>query len=82
MGAERGAVMTETHSTAELEAQLKALREARASGQTSFRKKIGPLEKEWNYRSDAEMAAAIADLERRLGQTRPLNIVVRSTKGW
>lgn len=74
--------MAEPFTTEELQAQLKALREARASGQTSFRRKIGPLEKEWTYRSDAEMAAAIADLERRLGATRPLNIVVRSTKGW
>lgn len=59
--------------------QLEALREARRSGASS----LSYEGKSVTYRSDAEIAAAIAALENELGLTQPVRtVVVRSTKGW
>lgn len=49
---------------ATLQEQLDALREARASGL----RKVKYGEREMEYRTDEELAAAIADLERRIAQ--------------
>lgn len=49
---------------ATLEDQLQTLREARASGL----RKVKYGEREMEYRTDEELAAAIADLERRIAQ--------------
>lgn len=50
----------------DLQAQLTALREARASGARRIRVKVEGVEREVEYRSDAELRAAIADIEHRL----------------
>lgn len=49
-------------TVAEMQAQLARLREVRAKGISSY--SIG--NRSMGYRSDAELASAIADLERRL----------------
>lgn len=49
---------------ATLQEQLATLREARASGL----RKVKYGEREMEYRTDEELAAAIADLERRIAQ--------------
>jgi len=49
---------------ATLQEQLETLREARASGL----RKVKYGEREMEYRTDEELAAAIADLERRIAQ--------------
>lgn len=70
-------------TAAELQARLEKLREVRANGVRTTR--FG--EDEVTFRSDAELAAAIADLERQLaetttGRTLPRIINIRSNKGW
>lgn len=65
---------------AELAARLEALRKARASGV----RKVKHGEREMEYRSDAELAAAIADLERQVAaasQVRAKTIVFTMNKG-
>lgn len=55
---------------AAMQAQLEALRNARATGalEVSFKSGgEGGSERKVVYRSDAQLAAAIADLERRIG---------------
>lgn len=51
---------------ADLQAKLEKLRDARASGTRRIRESMGGSEREVEYRSDAELAAAIADLEKRI----------------
>ncbi len=64
---------------AQRQAQLDALKTARATGARS----IQFAERKIEYKSDREMAAAISALEAEIaGQPRAKNIVVRSTKGW
>lgn len=79
--------MVELFTTEELQAQLKALYEMRRNGTLKLVKDFGAegggFKKEFTYRSEAELLAAIRDLERRLGVEQPgPNIVVRSSKGW
>ena len=66
----------------ELQTRLDALRDLRANGIREAR--FG--EDTVAYKSDAEMAAAIADLERQIagasGRPLPRFINIRSTKGW
>lgn len=67
-----------------LQLQLQELREARATGARMVRLRDGNVDKWVEYRSDAELAAAIADLERRIAaQVRPPVRVtyVTSSKG-
>ncbi len=55
-----------------LQVQLADLREARATGARRVRFRDGNVEKDVEYRTDAELAAAIADVERRIAaMTRP-----------
>mgnify|MGYP002619892389 CR=1 FL=1 len=64
----------------DITARLEALRATRASGQ----RKMKHGDREIEYRSDAEIAAAIADLERQLADAvrpRPKNIVFTMNKG-
>lgn len=62
--------------------QLEELKDARRTGA----RRIRFADRETEYRSDAELAAAIANLERELaaeqGLARPTSIVIRSNKGW
>lgn len=77
--------MAETVTT--LTAQLEALRKARASGarEVEFQSGSGSMRRT-AYRSDVELAAAIADLEGRLATLtgdRPIrNLVIRNSGGW
>ena len=69
-------------TVAEMQTQLDVLRKARASG---VRKVEGPDNRSVEYKSDAEMAAAIADIERRItgASGRPIRTVYfNSTKGF
>jgi len=65
-----------------LEAQLESLRNARATG--AKRVKFGDRETE--FMGDAELAAAIADIERRIaaasGRKTPRIVNIRSNSGW
>jgi hypothetical protein len=67
---------------ATMQAQLTALAKARYSGTLRVRFS----EREVQYKSDAELAKAIASLERRIadlqGNGSGQNIVVRSERGW
>jgi hypothetical protein len=51
---------------ATLQEQLNDLQEARASGARVVRFRDGTVEKYVEFKSDAEIVAAIADLERRI----------------
>lgn len=51
----------------DLEAQLEALRVVRAGGEKRIRYRGPDSEREVEFKTDAEIAAAIADLERRIG---------------
>lgn len=66
-----------------LEAQLESLRNARATG--AKRVKFGDG-RETEFMGDAELAAAIADIERRIaaasGRKTPRIVNVRSNSGW
>ena len=65
---------------ATLQTQLANLREVRASGRRSVAYQNGRVE----FRSDEELAAAIADIERRIAALqggRPHTIVVYTSKG-
>ena len=67
-------------TVAEMQTQLDVLRKARASGL----RKTEYGERSVEYKSDAEMAAAIADIERRItgASGRPIRTVYfNSTKG-
>lgn len=68
-------------SAVELAARLEALRDVRASGTRKVSTvDIGEVE----YRTDSELAAAIADLERQLAsavQPRPKTVVITMKKG-
>lgn len=70
--------------TVTLQEQLADLREARATGARQIRFRDGSVDKLVEYRTDAELAAAIADLERRIAaQTRvPVRVTyIRASKG-
>jgi len=67
---------------AELQTQLDALREARASGARRVLTQTNGVKKEIEFRTDAELAAAIADLERRLGGTAARVVYVKNSKGF
>lgn len=66
----------------EMREQLARLRKSRASGAS----KVVFRDRETWFKSDAEMAAAIRDLEERIaraeGTTRPTIINVRNLGGW
>jgi hypothetical protein len=70
-----------------LAADLARLRQARASGvlESEFSSANG-VSRRVKFRSDAELAAAIADIEGRLapatGQTPIRSIIVRNSSGW
>jgi uncharacterized protein YcbX len=74
------------YDVADLNAQLVALQSARWSGTLSVSYLANGVTRTIQYKSDAQMAAAIADLERRIdelqGVGRVRNIVVRGRRGW
>ncbi|KZY30540.1 hypothetical protein A3731_00735 [Roseovarius sp. HI0049] len=77
-------MMTETRET--LEADLVALRRARASGarEVEFDGGRNGTRRRVQYRSDSELASAIADVERRLAALtrQPVKVTyVTATKG-
>jgi hypothetical protein len=59
-------------------ADLEELKEARRTGVL----KIRFDEREVQFRSDAEIAAAISAIETEISGPAPRNVIVRSTKGW
>jgi hypothetical protein len=61
---------------------LAELQRVRGTGLARKLEKIGPMEEERWYRTDAELMAEIASLNRRLGNQPPAKMVVRSSKGW
>lgn len=69
-----------------LRADLASLKEARRLGvrRTMFRN--GEDQRETEFKSDAEMASAIWDMEREIAQLESApasrNVVIRSSKGW
>lgn len=66
---------------ATMQLQLEALRSARASGVRTVEFEAGNgTRRKIKYRSDAELAAAIADLERRLG-SRIHTVKLHTSKG-
>lgn len=63
---------------AELQAQLSKIRTARASGAARVEFVSGETRRVTEYKSDADMAAAIADLERRIAAlSRPAISTIR-----
>lgn len=65
---------------ATLQEQLNDLQEARATGARIVRFRDGTVEKYVEFKSDAEMVAAIADLERRINanpRSRTMYVVTR-----
>jgi hypothetical protein len=70
----------------DLKQELDALERARFLGARRVRHASGGSEREVEYRSDADMRAAINDLQSKIdrleGGTRAATIVVRSSKGW
>lgn len=73
-------------TVAELQEQLAELKTARRTGARVITFGAGPSSRTVEYRSDAELAAAIADLETELAHAtgeKPIRgFVVRSSKGW
>ena len=73
-------------TTADLEAQLETLRKARASGVRRVEFTAGNGNSRMvEYRSDDELAAAIADVERRLAGLRGQRVhtvLISSSKGY
>ena len=73
-------------NVAELREQLAELKAARRTGARSISFGAGPSSRTVEYRTDAEFAAAIADLEadlaRTTGEQPARSIVVRGEKGW
>ena len=70
---------------AELQAQWEALQEARASGARRIVTQTGGVRKEIEYKTDAEMAAALAALERQMAafSARPFHTVrIAASKGF
>ncbi len=63
---EPGRVIIMAATIEEMQAQLDSLRAARAGGEKRIRFRGPETEREVEYKSDAEMAAAIADLEGRI----------------
>lgn len=66
--------------TTDLQAQLTALREARASGVRRAVIEVDGVRREVEYKTDSEMRAAIADLEHRLATPRRI-IPIAPSKG-
>lgn len=70
----------------QLRANLSALKAARYGGVRKVRFMNGGEERETEFKTDAEMAAAIRALELDIatleGTTGTRTVVVRSTKGW
>lgn len=70
-------------TTLELWAALAALQKARVEGVRRARYSGNGVERETEFRTDAELAAAIADIEKRLaGPRRMQTVIIRPTKGW
>lgn len=67
--------------TATLQAQLDELRKARASGARSVEYDSGFDRRRVEFKSDAELAAAIADLERRLSNSKMHTVRLWTSKG-
>lgn len=63
---EPGRVTVMPTTIQDMQTQLESLRAARAGGEKRIRVRGPDTEREVEYKSDAEMAAAIADLERRI----------------
>jgi hypothetical protein len=69
---------------ANLQGQLEKLRKARAAGVRKVSYGNGPVSREVEYRSDSELAAAIADLEKQIAGVQGRRITrvrVTSSKG-
>ena len=70
----------------ELRAKLTALRSARYGGVRKVRFHNAGEERETEFKSDAEMAAAVLALERDIalleGTSSTRTLIVRSSKGW
>jgi hypothetical protein len=71
---------------AELQRRLDALRRARSSGVREVEFVTGEHRQRVAYKSDAELAAAIAALENEIASTagakQVRNVIVRSSGGW
>lgn len=73
----------EGFSRADLLAALAVLQKARVEGVRRARYSGNGVERETEFRTDAELAAAIADIEKRLaGPRRMQTVIIRPTKGW
>jgi len=74
------------YDVADLKAQLVALQSARWSGTLSVSYQANGITRTVSYKTDAQMASAIADLEQRIrileGRNLPRNIAVRGRSGW
>jgi hypothetical protein len=74
------------YDVADLKAQLVALQSAGWSGTLSVSYQANGITRTVQYKTDAQMAAAIADLEQRIrileGRSLPRNIAVRGRRGW
>lgn len=75
-------------TVAELQAKLDQLREVRSSGASRVEVRTGLSEQAVTFRSDADLVAAIADLERQIAQqsggalVTPRFVNIRNTGGW
>jgi hypothetical protein len=74
------------YDVADLRAQLVALQSARWSGTLSVSYQANGITRTVGYKTDEQMASAIADLEQRIrileGSHLPRNIAVRGRRGW
>jgi hypothetical protein len=74
------------YEVADLKAQLVALQSARWSGTLGVSYQANGITRTVGYKTDAQMASAIADLEQRIrileGSRLPRNIAVRGRRGW
>jgi hypothetical protein len=80
--AEEAAAIAAATEQATLTDNLANLYALRDTGLARKLQKIGPIETETWTRSDSDLLAAIASLERRLGRQPLTKMVVRSSKGW
>jgi hypothetical protein len=74
------------YDVADLRAQLVALQSARWSGTLSVSYQANGITRTVGYKTDEQMASAIADLEQRIrileGSRLQRNIAVRGRRGW
>jgi hypothetical protein len=74
------------YDVADLRAQLVALQSARWSGTLSVSYQANGITRTVGYKTNEQMASAIADLEQRIrileGRNLPRNIAVRGRSGW